>query len=463
MPRNLLSWLDEIFSNAPHEIVRVKRQVNPAQFESAAVLDALERQNRYEAVLFDSVTDLKGRPTDCKLLNNTFATFAKIGFALGVDTSERMPILERILSLSNRTIPPQLIDKRDAPVKRIVQSGHALDLSLLPLIRHTEMDGGPYLTPIVASKNKDGRYNVSWNRMMYLDRTHLAIYMSPRHLWSYFAAAEADKKDLPIAVVLGHHPAFHMTGALLSPHGADEYEATGGVLGEPLRVTQSESFGDNLLVPAEAELIIEGRILARKRVVEGPFGEFTGYTGAQRLSWVFEAEAITMRKNPIIIDIFPCKTEHMNAHLPIEASIYARAKEAVPNVVKTCWVGSGGPFNLIISINKKTEGEPMRAAMAAVSASNFIKHVIVVDSDIDPENMLEVMWAFSSRVQADQDVTLLKNLQGQILDPSLRHEIKSSGMIIDATRPLDRPFPQRGEVPEHIRKKLNLSDYLEDL
>ena len=104
----------------------------------------------------------------------------------------------------------------------------------------------------------------------------------------------------------------------------------------------------------------------------------------------------------------------------------------------------------------------MRAAMAAMSASNFIKHVIVVDTDIDPEDKTEVMWALASRVQADQDVTILKNLQGQVLDPSLRHEIKSSGMIIDATLPLDRPFPQRGEVPKETREKINISQYLEE-
>ncbi len=461
MNSSLGQWVDEVESIAPQELVRVKRTVHPARFEPAAVVDALERQGRFEAVLFESVTDLEGRETPFRIINNTFGTFLKIGIALGMNTGQRMPLLERILNLSTKEIPPHHIDKKCAPVKTHRFAGSDLDLSRLPLVRHTEMDGGPYLSPIVVAKNKNGRYNISWNRMMYLDRTHLGIYMSPRHLWSYFASAEALDEDLPVAVVMGHHPAFHLTGALLSPLDGDEFDAAGGVMRAPLRITPSETYGEDLMVPADAEAIIEGKILAKKRVVEGPFGEFTGYTGPQRLSWVFEAEAVTMRENPIMIDIFPCKTEHIHAHLPIEASIYQRAKQAAPNVVKTCWVGSGGPFNLIISIDKKTEGEPMRAAMAAMSASNFIKHVILVDADVDPENMKEVMWALSSRVQADQDVTILKNLQGQVLDPSLRHEIKTSGMIIDATRPLDRPFPRRGEVPDDVRKGINLSDYLE--
>ncbi len=458
----LQDWLDLVAQRAPEELVRIKRPVAPAQFESAAVVDSLERQGRLPAVLFEQVSDLKGRPWQGAILNNTFATFKKVALALGLDSDARLPLLERILELAGQGIPPHIIPNDQAPVRSWLRQGEGLDLSRLPIVRHTELDGGPYLTPIVCAKNQDGRYNVSWNRMQYLDKSHLAIYMSPRHLWSYFAAAEAEERDLPIAVVLGHHPAFHLTGALLTPPGQDEYHAAGGVMEHSLALTPSQVWGEDFLVPAEAELVIEGRILAGRRCVEGGFGEFTGYTGPQRLSWVVEVEAIYGRQRPIIIDIFPCQTEHINAHLPIEASIYQRAKQAVPGVAGICWVGSGGPFNLVLSLKKRTEGEPMRAAMAAMSASNFIKHVIVVDEDIDPEDKGQVMWALASRVQADQDVTILKNLQGQVLDPSLRHEIKSSGMIIDATKPLDRPFPQRGEVPAEVRQNLDLARYLED-
>jgi UbiD family decarboxylase len=461
MALSLSDWIATLDRTAPDEIVRVSKQVHPASFESACVVDALERQGRFPGVLFESVTDLKGRDTDFRIFNNTFGTFRKIGLALGLNSGQRMPILDRILERATQTNPVNPVSKDQAPCKEVIVSKADIDLSTLPVIRHTNMDGGPYFTPIVVSRNADGRYNVSWNRMQYLDRKHLAIYMSPRHLWSYFAESESQDQSLPIAVVLGHHPAFHLTGAMLSPLDGDEYEATGGVMGESLAITPSETWGEDFMVPAEAEVIIEGRIMPRKRCVEGPFGEFTGYSGAQRLSWVVEIDAITRRKRPTIIDIYPCQTEHMNAHLPIEASIYERARQAVPGVVKTCWVGSGGPFNLIMSIKKRTEGEPMRAAMAAISASNFIKHVIVVDDDVDPEDKGQVMWALSSRIQADQDITILKNLQGQVLDPSLRHEIKTSGMIIDATKPLDRPFPRKGEVPAEVREQIRLADYLE--
>jgi 2,5-furandicarboxylate decarboxylase 1 len=111
-------------------------------------------------------------------------------------------------------------------------------------------------------------------------------------------------------------------------------------------------------------------------------------------------------------------------------------------------------------MKKRVEGEPMRAAMAAFSASNFIKMVIVVDDDIDLTDPKEIMWAISTRVQPESDVQVLKNLQGHVLDPSLRSEIRGSGMVIDATKPLERPFPVKGQVPKDVLNRISLKDYL---
>jgi 2,5-furandicarboxylate decarboxylase 1 len=459
--KDLRSWLRKLEQEFQGELIRVSREINPSAFEATAILQQMESQGRFEAVLFERAKNMRGNGSPFKILMNTFGTLHKIGAALDLLTGKRIEIIERMLDRQSRSIKPMQIPTREAPVKEIVRTGNALDLRILPMVRHVDMDGGPYLTPIIVSREPGGaRYNVSWNRMMYLDSKHLAIYMSPRHLWSYFLKAESQERNIPIGVVLGHHPAFHITGALLTPLDEDEYDAAGGVLGEPLRLVPSECYGEDLLIPADAEMVIEGEIVAERRVVEGPFGEFTGYSGSQRLACLFAAKAMTYRKDAILIDIFPCKTEHLNAHLPIEASIYGKVREAVPTVKETCWIGSGGPFHLIISLKKTTEGQPLRAAMAALSVSNFLKHVIVVDDDIDPANLQEVMWAVATRVQASEDVVILRGLQGHVLDPSLRHEIRSDGMVIDATKPIDRPFPRRGEVPAEVLRKIKLEDYI---
>lgn len=345
MAKDLRSWLKELEERVPGELIRVPKEVDPSAFEATAILHQMEAQRRFEAVLFERVKDLKGRLSPFKILMNTFGTLRKIGVAIDIPEGKRIEIIKRMLERQTKAIRPVRVSPEEAPVKQVVKKDKAVDLRDLPIVRHVDMDGGPYLTPIIVSKDPGGnRYNVSWNRMMYVDSRHLGIHLSPRHLWSYFSKAESQGKNMPIGVVLGHHPAFHITGALLTPLGEDEYNAAGGVLGEPLRLVPSEVYGDDLLVPADAEMVVEGEIHAGRRVVEGPFGEFTGYSGSQRLSCLFEAKAITYRKDAIFIDIFPCKTEHLNAHLPIEASIYAQAKAAVPTVKETSWIGSGGPF-----------------------------------------------------------------------------------------------------------------------
>jgi 2,5-furandicarboxylate decarboxylase 1 len=159
--------------------------------------------------------------------------------------------------------------------------------------------------------------------------------------------------------------------------------------------------------------------------------------------------------------VFAAHVDHLYAHFPIEASIFQRVKQAVAGVKDISWLGSGGPFHLVISMKKRTEGEPMRAAMAALSASNLIKHVIVVDEEVDPENAREVMWAIATCSQADSSITILKNMQGHVLDPSLRQDIKGAGLVIDATRPMDRPYPPRAGLPPEILKRFNLNDYLD--
>ncbi|MBM4330644.1 MAG: UbiD family decarboxylase [Deltaproteobacteria bacterium] len=461
MSKDLRTWLQDLGDRIPGEPLRVSKAVRPSSFEVASILHQLEGEGNLSAVLFEKVTSVKGEPTDFRLLSHTFTTREKLAVSLGSKDTSRVALFEKFLDLGRQKRKVQVIPLAEAPVKEMVVGEESLDLADLPIMRHNFHDGGPYLTPVVvACAPGKERPNTSWNRMMYVDSHHLAIYMSPRHLWMYFQEAEAADKPLPVAVVLGHHIGFMLSASALVPLDEDEYEVAGGILGEPLRVVPSEVYGPELLVPADAEAVIEGEIVSQRRSIEGPFGEFTGYIGPQRLSWLFRARAITRRPDPIVHCAFAAHLDHLYAHFPIEASIFQRVKQAVAGVKDLTWLDSGGPFHLVISLKKRTEGEPMRAALAALSASNFIKHVIVVDEDVDPANAREVMWAIANCVQADSRITLLNNLQGHLMDPSLRQEIKGAGLVIDATRPVDRPYPPKAGLPPEILKKFPLNDYL---
>ncbi len=453
--KDLKSFLKDLRSLYPKEIVDFNDPVDPGAYEASAIMELYEREQEYPLVIFNNPLNLRREKTGFKLLFNAFSTMEKQAVALGAEKPHRKLIMEQYYRLSLDKRPVVRVESAGAPIKELIWRDKEVDLYHFPIPRINEMDGGPYLTPaVVARDGETGRYNISWNRAMVIDRNHLGLWMSPRHLWSLFSKYEQKGEALPIALVLGHHPAFFLVSAGLTKISDDEYEVAGGVMGESVRVAESESFGGDLLVPADAEFVIEGVILPDRRSVEGPFGEFTGYSGPQRISWLVEVRAVTARRGGTIISVFGAHQDNLYAHLPIQADIYQNLKNIMPAVKDISWVDSGGPLNLIISMTKKTEGEPVRAAMAAMSLSNFIKHVIVVDDDIDPGNLKQVMWAWSTRSQADKDVNIIKRTQGQVLDPSLTDEILGSAMIIDATRPVGQPFSVKAQPPEEIVRSM---------
>jgi 2,5-furandicarboxylate decarboxylase 1 len=294
---------------------------------------------------------------------------------------------------------------------------------------------------------------------MFLDERHIGVHISPKDLWRFHRASEAEGKPLPMALVLGHHPAFNLAAAALTAMATDEYHVAGALLGGSLQVAPSVSFGDDLLIPAQAELIVEGRLLAGKRVVEGPFGEYMRYLGPQKLSHVFEADAITSRPSPIILEIFAGHQDHLNAHISIHASLLAAARAAVPQVVDVGWFKGGGPTTAVVALRKSADGQPVRAAMALLAAGNLIKQVIVVDQDIDVFDAQEVMWAISTRVRAGDDLTILKGLQGSLLDPSHPGFGTTTGFVIDATWPVAQPRPPIARVPQESIDRFPLARY----
>jgi len=231
---------------------------------------------------------------------------------------------------------------------------------------------------------------------------------------------------------------------------------------EPMRLTASETWGQDFLVPADAEIIIEGEIPPKVREVEGPFGEFTGYYGPQRLRPVIEVTAITHRQGAIFQHLF---TGHRDTWVvggvPKEGSLFNLIRGIVPTVTAVHFPASGCcRYNCYISVDKKVDGETKQAAMAALAGCDFVKHVVVVDADIDVHNEEQVMWAMATRVQADQDVDIIKNAKGNTLDPSQTDDIMTTKMIIDATRPVHRPYAARLSIPADVMERVDIEDFI---
>lgn len=456
--QTLERWLTQ--DGASTGLFRVDKCIDPYEYEATAILAQIEQRSPAPPpVVFSRTVGLDGEPSQFPLVFNAYGSLRSVATTLGFEAKKWADVLTQFQTKVTHTSPPVRLNG-DAAVQQEVRTGEALDLRILPWTRHVVMDGGPYLTPVVVACDLNHeRYNISWNRVMYLDRNHVAIHLSPRHLWSYQRAAEERNEELLVAIILGHHPAFNLAAAALSSIQDDEYHIASALLGERLRITPSRSYGDRLLVPADADIVIEGRMLPARRAVEGPFGEFMGYVGPQKLSHVVEVDALTWRPGGRVLEIFTSHADHYNAHIAIEASLLQRSKVAVPQVTGVSWFRGGGPTTIVVSMAKSAEGQPQRAAFAVMSAGNTIKQVIVVDDDINIDDPRHVMWAVSTRTRAEEDINLLRGLQGHLLDPSQVGYGKTSGFVIDATKPVNHAFPPQAAVPDWAIAKFPLDNY----
>jgi 2,5-furandicarboxylate decarboxylase 1 len=356
------------------------------------------------------------------------------------------------------------VERADAPVKEVVARGEECDLSWFPIVRHHEMDPAPYIDMTPVMKHPDeGFYNVAFLRNMYQGPRRLGIHMSPRHNWQIHRLNETKNRPTPVAVVVSHHPAFYLGALNVESFGKNDYEVIGGIVGRPLRLAASETWGEEFLVPADAEMIVEGQIQPGEREVEGPFGEFTGYYGPQRLRPVIHVTAITHRRQAMLQHIFVGHRDNwFLGGIPKEGSIYNVIKGVVPSVKAVHFAPSGScRFNCYISIDKKVPGESKQAALIAFGHIDFVKNVIVVDADIDPFNEQEVMFAVATRTQAREAVDIIKNVKGNTLDPSQTDELLTDKLLIDATAPVGKPFAARIRVPADALKKFPLEDYLD--
>jgi 2,5-furandicarboxylate decarboxylase 1 len=452
MPKDLRQFLDVLEGKYPDEAVRVAHPIDPARFEVTALLQHLENAGKFPLVLFENPRNLHGEPSGFPLASNVFATRQRCAMALDLDPADwRLSLSLEYARRESDLIAPEMVRPADAPVKQVVARGGAVDLQALPIVRHHEMDPAPYIDMAVAMRDPDGGfYNTAFLRNMYQGPRRLGVHMSPRHNWQIFRKYEAFGRRTPCAIVVSHHPAFYLGVLNVSPFGVNDYARIGAILGEPLRLTPSETWGEDFLVPADAEMVVEGEVLPDVREVEAPFGEFTGYYGPQRLRPVIDVTAVTRRRDAILQHIFVGHRDGwILGGIPKEGSLFNAIRGVVPTVRAVHFALSGCcRFNCYISIDKKVDGETKQAALIALGTCDFVKNVIVVDADVDVFTEQEVLWAVATRVQADRDVDILKDVKGNTLDPSQTDDILTAKMIVDATKPARRPFAARLRVPD---------------
>ncbi len=467
MAKSLRTYIEDLKREAPDELVCIDREVNPAGYDCTAIIKHLDALKKFPVVLFERPLGVNGKPSPVKLMLNAEISQSKAQIAMGVPrTMTRPEMAEECLVRETKPIKPEVVDPSRAPVKEVVQVGNAVDLTELPCMRHHEQDGGPYVDMAsVLVDRHTGVYNLSYHRMEIKGPNLTSMLVVPRHAWKIFRDYEDAGLECPVATVLGHHPAFNMGAAYRGRYEDDEYEMIGAYLQEPLRLTPSETWGERLLVPADAEVVIEGALLPGRRTVDGPFGEAPGYLGPQRYldSLHYEVRAITRRRDAIMQTIITPEGDKPWLDLPREGAYLRRAREAVPGVTAVCKAGRHAHFNIFISMKKTSEGDPGRAA-AAVMTFDHSKNIFVFDDDIDVFNPADILWALATRVQPHADVFITPMMmKGNELDPSLLDEVyetKTSVMVVDATRPLGRPFSPVSKCPDEAMARIKLEEYI---
>ncbi|MEM3607109.1 MAG: UbiD family decarboxylase [Candidatus Bathyarchaeia archaeon] len=416
--REFIKKLDE-----EGKLHKVKNEVS-IKFQVAQIIKKFDG----EAVLFEKV---KGFPN--KIVSGVCSSRDKICLALKVSKED---LHKKILDSLNSPEKPLIVN--DAPVKDVSEKPK---LSRIPILKHYEKDGGPYITSaIVTAKDSEENENVSIHRLMVLNENHVAIRIVPRHL--YQICREAEKKgmeEIDVAIAIGLHPAVLLAAASPAPYGINEYWIANSFMNGELTLTSLEN---GLHIPAEAEAAFEGKLLLKKEVDEGPFVDLTGTYDIVRRQPVIKLTKFIHREDYLYQALLPGGSEHkILMGLPYEAKIYGAVKNVIPKV-KDVFLTSGGCgwFSVRISIEKQTEGDGKTALMAAFGAHPSLKLAAVFDSDINIFDPEEVEWALATRFQPDKGVLIIKNARGSTLDPSADQELAlTSKLGIDATRTLLKP------------------------
>ncbi len=438
------SFLREIEAADPSQVVHLQEEIDPA-FEITALMTELEKGGVAPAVIFEKV-----RGHSVPVVTNLSGSRQRLARAFHVQENEIWAEYSRRIK---SPVPEKVV--KESPAHEKVLTGNQVDIHRFPVLTHFQDDPAPYLTAgLVVSADPDtGVTSLGYHRLMVKGKNRFGVSLhSRRRLWDYHRRAEEKGKNLPVACLLGIHPLISLSSISMIPLQLGKYEVAGGLLGEPLEVVQG--INTPLRIPAYAEIVLEGEILADVREPEGPFGEFTGYSSLRSTQNVFVAHTLYHRKDPLYQSICGGLSAEHNTllALPREADLIQHLSRTIPGLRAVHVPLSGcGLLHAYISMKKTAEGQGKQAILTALGLDHCLKLVVVVDDDVDVFNETEVLWAISTRFQADQDLVTVPGAMGVLLDPSASDTGLSARIGMDATKPV-KEKAIRLKVPEKARE-----------
>jgi 2,5-furandicarboxylate decarboxylase 1 len=434
---NLRSFLVKLENE--NKLVRIKKEVS-AEYEIANIMYSLDEK----PVIFDNV---KGY--DFPVFGGMTSNRDIIAEALGTSKDK---LLQKLVNALRNPTQPELVEK--APCQEVIIKNP--DIDKLPLLFHLPGDGGRYATATVSTiKDPDTGRNVAYHRLMQRSKNiFTARLIKGRQTRTTY---DKLKDDLEMAVCIGNSISVMIAASLGPPSGVDEFLIANSLD----KMSMVKCITKDLEVPSKSEFIIEGR-LTKNVDKEGPFVDLTETRDFERQEPVFVVDCITHRKDAMYQALIPGRFEHKNLMgMPKEPTIYDEVSKVVKckNVLVT--LGGGSWLHGIVQIEKKNPDDGKKAIEAAFKGHKSMKHVVIIDEDVDIYNPVAVEWSIATRFQGDKDLVVKSDQPGSSLDPSSKQEPGKKALTckvgVDATIPFDVE-KSKYEVVKY--KKVDIDAYL---
>jgi UbiD family decarboxylase len=434
------------------QLLRIKEEVRPEP-DIRAIACAATKIPNGPAILFEKVQGYR----DKQIAMNVHGSWAN--HALSLELPKNTPVKEQFREILRRWDRYPMAPKQvtNAPVKEVVLTKNFSLFRELPLFRVNPMDGGFYISKgclVARDPDNPSNQNVGMYRIQVKDHDLLGIQISAQHdLAIYLTKAEEMNQPLRVAVAISNDPVTPFVAVSPLKYNEDELSMMGAIRGEPLEVVRSERGG--LDVPAGAELVIEGEITPRKRFIEGPFAEYPGSYSTSMLQAQIKVDAVTRRRDPIIFENLytgePWTEIDYLQGLNTCATIYKQMKADFPEVEAVNAMYTHG-YCTIISAKMRFGGFGKTLACRLLSTPHGVtypKIIIVVDEDVDPFDLNQVIWAMTVRFRPERDLALIPNAPASTLDPAHITRGLATKVIIDATKPAypDIPLADADSVP----------------
>ncbi|MBI4185971.1 MAG: UbiD family decarboxylase [Chloroflexi bacterium] len=464
---DLRAWLEE--ADKLGELKRIEEA--DWDLEIGCISHLNLRRKNCPVLLFDRI---KGYPPGYRLVTCPLTSPRRIALTFGlpntVSTSQLLVNVRDKLALWEANLssfPPMVVTS--GPVLENVHSGGEVDLFEFPSPKWNELDGGRYIGTggAVITRDPDtGDINAGNYRLMVHDKNTLGIYVSPgKHGGIHIERYHARGEPCPVVISLGHDPVVFGISSVEVPAGT-EYSYIGAIKGTPLEVIEDEITG--LPFPASSEIVLAGSCPPGETRIEGPFGEWHGYYASkERPAPIIKIERVYHRHNPILLGIYmgrpPCDGAYYLSVLRSARTYSDLARAGVPEV-KSVWSHEvGGRFLYVVAIKQRYAGHAKQAALTVAQGLRLSafrgRYVIVVDDDIDPTNMDDVIWALCTRSDPEKGIDIVRRAWSDDLDPMIRKPTKAlfnSRAIIDACRPFEwiDEFPQTIQINPDYEQRM---------